>query len=308
MSEGAAVDPVPHVMRLGPPGRCGAAGVGAAPVAAPQPAPLGPGEQPRHPTQVQVLPRGTEHVRDQRRVARDPAQHLRRQQHPGRGRAEHLPGPGPRLQVGQRDGHVQRRRATRGPVGALPVCVESTGAAAHLGQGLHPSLPGWAQVPLARSPRSGSVPTSARSPPRAPPPAPESSPAGTRSRRRTPPTAATTAPRSPTSPAGRRTPPPRRTRPASRGRSLRIWFAPQVVPSSSKASATVGTASGASFGSNRVTSPRAVKASAGDTVASLTPAHTTPSGVSGSGSAAASGANDPPARPAPATSTASRAT
>ena len=41
---------------------------------------------------------------------------------------------------------------------------------------------------------------------------------------------------------------------------------------------------------------------------SFTPAHTTPNGDSGSGSPAASGANDPPARAAPATSTASLAT
>ena len=91
----ATIGPVPHVMRPSPARRCGAPGVGAAPVPAPQPAPLRPGEQPDHPPQVQVLPGGAEHVRHQRRVARDPAQHLRRQQHPGRGRPRAPPRPGP---------------------------------------------------------------------------------------------------------------------------------------------------------------------------------------------------------------------
>ncbi len=71
---------------------------------------------------------------------------------------------------------------------------------------------------------------------------------------------------------------------------------------------TVGTASGVRRGSNRATSPNADNANDGDTDPSRTPAHTNPNGEPGSGSAAASGANDPPARPTSATSTASLAT
>ena len=96
-------------------------------------------------------------------------------------------------------------------------------------------------------------------------------------------------------------------RATSAGRNRRSWFGPHTVPSSSNARVTVGTASGLRRGSNRPTSVRAVSANPGDTVPSVTPAHTNPNGVSGSGSAAASGAR-PPDRAARATSTASFAT
>ncbi len=159
-----------HVVRLGPRSRFGAPRERAAPVPPPQPAPLRPSEQPHHPPQVQVLPSRAEHVRDQRRITRHPAQHLRREQIPVAVDPSTSPAPvtiAPPASVtppapapatvpapviscrsDQRDGHVQRRRRPRRPVAALTVRIKGAGAAAHLRQRLHPPLPCRTQVPL----------------------------------------------------------------------------------------------------------------------------------------------------------------
>ena len=72
-----AVDPVDDVVRAAPARRRRAARVGAAPVTTHQTASLRPGEESYDTTQIEVLTRGSEHVRDEVRLARDAAQDLR---------------------------------------------------------------------------------------------------------------------------------------------------------------------------------------------------------------------------------------
>ena len=293
-------------MRLRPAAPAPTPGVGTAPVPPPQPATLRPSEQPHHPPQVKVLPRTTEHVRHQRRITRHPAQHLRREQHPGRGRPQHLPGPGPRLQVGQRDRHVQRRRAPGRTSAPWPSASNPRRAAAHLGQRLHPPLPGRAQVPLPgllvrgrrrhRPDRRLQHRRLLRSHhqlvlghvtglhPRLRQPR----------HRRQPRLQVVELPRQP------------RTR-EHRGRSLRIWPAPHRVPApATPRSPSAPPPAPASAPTGPPHPTRSTPNPATPRVLHPGPHHT--QRRARVRLAAASGANDPPARPAPATSVASLAT
>ncbi len=119
----APVNPVQHMMRSGPGRGFGTPREGTPAVPAQQPTTLRPSEQAHHTSLVQVLPGGAEHIGDQRRVTRDPPQHLRRQQHPGRGRRDHLPRPRHLLQVAQRDRHMQRRRRDPRPRAPWPPAI-----------------------------------------------------------------------------------------------------------------------------------------------------------------------------------------
>ena len=114
------INPVHDVVRFGPRGGRGAAGVGAPPVAAQQPPPLRPGEQAHHPAEVEVFPGGAEHVGDEVSLTRQAPQHLRREHRPGRGGPEDLAAAGACLQILKAHDHVH---GMRGPGGAVRAAV-----------------------------------------------------------------------------------------------------------------------------------------------------------------------------------------